>query len=365
MLTGTIKADWIQLPVERYLAALPTLRHGVIAGVFRNKGAAPWATTRAEKAAAFGLPSQWFVIGWLVCRGLRPANCVAWRVYVGALTICAGLPAMTFTSCGRSMMSRACGATSNLNGDSWRVSLKPKGQAGIRSLSEKSGFLLTGRIGLVMIWKMTCVLMVTLWCGRLGALHRTSFGSYGNQLPPLEFPGEQGIFIDMYAQVREEEQVISPQFTRKQEDVSMRRTKEEEADWRRCPDWVANTTGSLCGPVALVVWYSVGGVMIRQGLAFDQWLYYLWSPPLLAYCTWRGLHCAVILIHSWKLECLDSSCSSTSAFYLDDVLMGSSRLARKSSRFTLLLLGIQLWWIAGLHCCWLQGIEPIEEVSRH
>ena len=35
MLTGTIKADWIQLPVERYLAALPTLRHGVIAGVFR------------------------------------------------------------------------------------------------------------------------------------------------------------------------------------------------------------------------------------------------------------------------------------------------------------------------------------------
>ena len=41
MLTGTIKADWIQLPVERYLAALPTLRQGVIAGVFRNKGAAP------------------------------------------------------------------------------------------------------------------------------------------------------------------------------------------------------------------------------------------------------------------------------------------------------------------------------------
>ena len=33
----TIKADWIQLPVEQYLAALPTLRHGVIAGVFRNK----------------------------------------------------------------------------------------------------------------------------------------------------------------------------------------------------------------------------------------------------------------------------------------------------------------------------------------
>ena len=41
MLTGTIKVDWIQLPVEPYLAALPTLQQGVIAGVFRQKGAAP------------------------------------------------------------------------------------------------------------------------------------------------------------------------------------------------------------------------------------------------------------------------------------------------------------------------------------
>ena len=41
MLTGTIKVDWIQLPVELYLAALPTLKQGVIAGVFRQKGAAP------------------------------------------------------------------------------------------------------------------------------------------------------------------------------------------------------------------------------------------------------------------------------------------------------------------------------------
>ena len=39
MLTGTLKADWIQLPVERYLAALPTLKQGVIAGVFKIKGA--------------------------------------------------------------------------------------------------------------------------------------------------------------------------------------------------------------------------------------------------------------------------------------------------------------------------------------
>ena len=43
MLTGTIKAD------ELYLAALPTLKQGVIAGVFRQKGAADWGITRAEK----------------------------------------------------------------------------------------------------------------------------------------------------------------------------------------------------------------------------------------------------------------------------------------------------------------------------
>ena len=38
---------WIQLPVERYVAA-PTLKQSVIAGVFKIKGASPWATTRGE-----------------------------------------------------------------------------------------------------------------------------------------------------------------------------------------------------------------------------------------------------------------------------------------------------------------------------
>ena len=36
------------------------------------------------------------------------------------------------------------------------------------------------------------------------------------------------LIIDMYAQVREEEQVISPQFTRSQQDVSMRRRKKRK-----------------------------------------------------------------------------------------------------------------------------------------
>ena len=116
MLTGTIKADWIQLPVERYLTALPTLRQGVIAGVFRNKGAAPWAITRAEKlqlsvflpndlslddwyAGVYALPTVWPDVSMLGADNLRK-----WS-------------AMTFTAHGRSMTSSACGATSTLNGD--------------------------------------------------------------------------------------------------------------------------------------------------------------------------------------------------------------------------------------------------------
>ena len=103
MLTGTIKADWIQLPVERYLTALPRLKQGVIAGVFKNKGAAPWAITRAEKLqlSAF-LPNDLSLDAWyagiyaLLC-GLM---CLCWEP-----TVCVEWLAMTFTTYGRSMMS--------------------------------------------------------------------------------------------------------------------------------------------------------------------------------------------------------------------------------------------------------------------
>ena len=82
MLTGTIKADWIQLPVERYLAALPRLRHGVIAGVFRNKGAAPWGITRAEKLQlSVFLPKDLSLDDWYA--GVYALPTVAWCVYVG------------------------------------------------------------------------------------------------------------------------------------------------------------------------------------------------------------------------------------------------------------------------------------------
>ena len=75
MLTGTLKADWIQLPVERYLAALPTLKQGVITGVFKMKGASPWAITRAEKLqVSVFLPNDLSLDDWYA--GVY-AHCVA------------------------------------------------------------------------------------------------------------------------------------------------------------------------------------------------------------------------------------------------------------------------------------------------
>ena len=115
MLTGTIKADWIQLPIERYLAALPTLRQGVIAGVFRNKGAAPWGITRAEKLQlSVLLPNDLSLDAWYAGVYALP---MVWPDVSMMLTIYVKLLAMTFTICGRNMMSRACGVNLTLNGD--------------------------------------------------------------------------------------------------------------------------------------------------------------------------------------------------------------------------------------------------------
>ena len=76
------------MPVEPYLAALPTLQQDVIAGVFRQKGAAPWGCTKAEKlqlsvllpndlsledwyAEVYGLPTVWPEASMLGAENLR------------------------------------------------------------------------------------------------------------------------------------------------------------------------------------------------------------------------------------------------------------------------------------------------------
>ena len=196
MLTGTIKADWIQLPVERYLAALPTLRHGwycwwhldlcltfsLLRGNRQSKQdvlMTVWASsahgTGKKKnlhwgmgsllecsgtkvllpGALLGLRSCSFpsfslmICHWMIgMRRSTPCQRCGLRLPCWEMTTCAKLLAMTFISWGRSMMSRACGATLLHNSDSWRASLRPKGLAGIHLLSVKSGGCLqTSRIG--------------------------------------------------------------------------------------------------------------------------------------------------------------------------------------------------------------------------
>ena len=227
MLTGTIKADWIQLPVERYLAALPTLKQGVITGVFKIKGASPWAITRAEKlqlslflpndlsldewyAGVYALPTVWPDVSMLGASNLR--RMIGYDFH--HIRKKYDVPSMW----------------GNIH-PQWRLlqrHLETKGP-GWYPLAEREERLFTSRSnrpgddmkdelrtdGGPITWSIWSTSQNQLWQLRQPA-------------PPLEFPGEQGMFTDMYAQVREEEQVISLQFICSQQDVSKRRRKKRK-----------------------------------------------------------------------------------------------------------------------------------------
>ena len=227
MLTGTIKADWIQLPVELYLAALPTLKQGVIAGVFRQKGAAPWGITRAEKlqlsvflpndlsledwyAGVYGLPTVWPEASMLGADNLRKVAGYdfhllrkkydvqsmwgdldpQWRLLQSQLETKgpgwyspAELKERLFTN------------KSNRPGDDTKEALRTDGNTAA--------------------WQA--------WYAAQSLLRQLC-----QPAPPLVFPGEQEIFCAMYAQVGEEEQVISSPYTRTPLDASMRGRKKRK-----------------------------------------------------------------------------------------------------------------------------------------
>ena len=211
MLTGTIKADWIQLPVERYLAALPTLRHGVIAGVFRNKGAAPWGITRAETLQlSLFLPNDLSLDDW----------------YAGVYALPTVWPEASML--GADYLRKVAGYDFHLLrkkydvqsmwGDldpQWRLwksrraSLRPKGLAGIHP---KEALRTDGNTAAWQAWSTT----------------QNQLRQLRQPAPPLVFPGEHEIFLAMYTQVGEEEQIISPPYTRIQDDVSMRGRKKRK-----------------------------------------------------------------------------------------------------------------------------------------
>ena len=94
----------------------------------------------------------------------------------------------------------------------------------------KSGFLQTSRIGQGDDIKEALRTdgNIAAWQAWTTTQNQNSCGSYANLLhpcPPLVFPGEAEIFRDMYTQVGEEEQIISPPYTRIQDDVRRRGRK--------------------------------------------------------------------------------------------------------------------------------------------
>ena len=230
MLTGTIKADWIQLPVERYLEALPTVKQGIISGMFKIKGASPWASTRAEKlqvsvflpsdltldewyAEVYALPTVWPDVSMLGASNLRRVAGYDFHHIRKKYDV----PSMW----------------GNIH-PQWkllRLNLETKGP-GWYSLAEREERLFTNRStrpgddmkdelrtdGDPIAWSNWSTSQNQLWQLRQPA-------------PPLVFPGEHGIVSNMYTQVREEEQVINPQFIGSQQDVSKsRRKKRKQAD---------------------------------------------------------------------------------------------------------------------------------------
>eukprot|EP00434_Breviolum_minutum_P045708 symbB.v1.2.041039.t1/scaffold7757.1/size9484/1 len=197
MLTGTIKADWIQLPVELYLAALPTLKQGVIAGVFKQKGVYALPTVWPE-ASMLGADNLRKVAGYdfhllrkkydvqSMWGDLDPQ----WRLLQSQLETKgpgwyspAELKERLFTN------------KSNRPGDDMKEALRTDGNTAA--------------------WQA--------WYAAQDLLRQLR-----QPAPPLVFPGEQVIFRAMYAQVGEEEQVISPPYTRTQLDASMRGRKKRK-----------------------------------------------------------------------------------------------------------------------------------------
>ena len=187
------------------------MRHGVIAGVFRNKGAAPWAITRAEKLQlSVFLPNDLSLDDW----------------FAGVYALPTVWPDVSMLGADNRKVAgydfhllRKKYDVQSMWGDldpEWRLlknQLETKGP-GWYSLSEREERLITNRSnrpGEDMKDELRSDGDPAAW---------QAWSATQNQLlqlrrpdPPLEFPGEQEIFLDMYTQVREEEQIISPPFT--------------------------------------------------------------------------------------------------------------------------------------------------------
>ena len=230
LLTGTIKVDWIQLPVEQYLAALPTLKQGVIAGVFRQKGAAPWGITNAEKlqlsvflpndpnelstedwyAGVYGLPTVWPEVSMMGADHLRKVAGYDFhdlRRKYDVRTMWGDLDPQW-----RLLQSQLVA-----RGPGWYSPADLKERL-FTNKSKRPGDDLKEALRTdddTLAWHAWNVAHDLIWesC-RPG--------------PPLVFPGEKELIRAMYDQIGKEEQIISPPYTRTPLDAAMRGRKKRK-----------------------------------------------------------------------------------------------------------------------------------------
>ena len=117
-LTGSIRADWLSLPLDKFRQQLQQVRKGVVAGIFQAKVAQPWTETSAPRLqvsfflpndstldqwyeAVFGLPLSWPEITAMNPDYMHPVS------------------AFVFMTCARPSGCLACGESSFLIGTCW------------------------------------------------------------------------------------------------------------------------------------------------------------------------------------------------------------------------------------------------------
>ena len=133
-LTGKLKVDWIDFPLEDILEQFITLKEGILRGVFRQKATAAWFGCRAEKAqVTMLLPGQLDVFSWLEkidsMSHSWPKSCILGKFQV------ADLQAKTFHLHRNSPEPDTCGSRCGPIGASCELTCIQTGRAFIRMLS--------------------------------------------------------------------------------------------------------------------------------------------------------------------------------------------------------------------------------------
>ena len=204
-----------------------TLKQGVIAGVFKIKGASPWAITRAKKiqvslflpnkqsmddwyTAVYALPTVWPDVSMMGMNNMRKVVGYDFHYMRKKYRV----PGMWGTVRPQwPLLKQHLEAT----GPGW-YSVEGREERLFTNRSNQPGDDMKDEVRTDDNWHAWRICS-TAW----NRFHRL------RQLgPPLKFPSEEGILSCIYDQVRQEEHVIAVQFLGSQQDVSSSRMKKRK-----------------------------------------------------------------------------------------------------------------------------------------